>query len=76
MIGDDALLLLCRSAEAGTAGAEAVAWAAYGRAVVEWRERDRAWRRARVERAVGDRVADVAEVVWMSVVVARVTRPI
>lgn len=74
MIGDEALLMLCRSAEAGTAGAEAVARAAYGRSLVEWRERDAAWQQVRVERVVAAIVSDVAEVVWLSVLVGRATR--
>jgi hypothetical protein len=75
VISDEGLLRLCRSAEAGVAGAQQAAWGAYLRSVVEWRERDAAWQLARAERVVGAKVAEVAEVFWLSVLVGRATRP-
>ncbi len=73
MIGDEALLSLCRAAETGGEQARAVAQHAYERSVAEWQENYAAWQRERAERAVADKVAEVAEVMWLSVLVRRAT---
>lgn len=76
MISDERLLGLCRAAETGGEQARAVAQHVYERSVAEWQENYAAWQRERVERAVAEKVAEVAEVMWLSVLVGRATRAV